>query len=77
MLEYLLRLARDVRRRLDPFRGPSSNPPGDPQAAVWEPRPRKPVGPRSAVAVAEPEPPRYVDARAYTARNVRVDVSQD
>jgi hypothetical protein len=76
MLDYLLRLAADVLRRLGPFRGPSSNPPGDPHAAVWEPRPRKPVGPRSAVAVAEPERPHYVDARARVARNARVDVGE-
>jgi hypothetical protein len=51
MLDYLRRLAAAMLRRgpFHPF-----NPPADPYAAVREPRPNKPGGRSSAVALSEP-----------------------
>lgn len=63
MFAYLRRLAAALRQRapFHPF-----NPPSDPYATVREPRPSKPGGRSSAVALREPEPPAVVNA---TGRN--------
>jgi hypothetical protein len=55
MFAYLRRLAKLIMRR--PF-----NPPFDPCAAVRQPRPVRPGGRSSAVAVSEPDPPSTVSA---------------
>lgn len=59
MFAYLRRLAAALRARppFHPF-----NPPSDPYATVREPRPAKPGGRSSAVALSEPEPPAVVNA---------------
>jgi hypothetical protein len=54
MLDYLRRLAVSFLRRRSPFH--PFNPPADPYAAVREPRPARPGGRSSAVALEEPPP---------------------
>jgi hypothetical protein len=59
MLTYLRRLAASIMRR-SPFH--PLNPPSDPYAIVRQPRPVRPGGRSSAVALREPDPPRTVHA---------------
>jgi hypothetical protein len=54
MFTYLRRLAESIMRRGAPFH--PFDPPFDPYAAVRQPRPTKPRGRNSAVALSEPEP---------------------
>ena len=60
MLNYLRRLASSFLRRRFPFH--PFNPPSDPCVAVREPRPGRPSGRSSAVAVEEPPPSSTVRA---------------
>lgn len=55
MFPFVRRMVAALLNRLRPFR-----PPEDPYAAVREPRRRNPSGRTSAVALAEPEPPKRV-----------------
>jgi hypothetical protein len=55
MFQFLRGLVAALLNRFRPF-----SPPEDPYAAVREPRRQSPTGRASAVALAEPEPPKQV-----------------
>jgi len=57
MFQFVRRVVAMLLNRLRPF-----SPPEDPYAAVREPRRRNPSGRSSAVALAEPDPPKRVRA---------------
>jgi hypothetical protein len=57
MFQFVRRLVAALLNRRRPF-GPLE----DPYAGVREPRPRKPGGRSSAIALAEPDPPKLVRA---------------
>jgi hypothetical protein len=59
MIQFIRRVIGALLGRLRPF-GPG--PPQDPYAAVREPRRHNPTGRGSAVALAEPEPRKGVEA---------------
>jgi hypothetical protein len=66
MFHFVRRIVGALLNRRRPF-----GPPPDPYATVWEPRRRNPNGRSTAVALAEPEPPKRVQAvgRAGTRGN--------
>ena len=57
MFQFVRRMISALLNRLGP-----SSPPEDPYAAVREPRRRNPSGRSSAIALAEPEPQKPVQA---------------
>jgi hypothetical protein len=57
MFQFVRRLVAALLNRLRPF-----SPPEDPYATVREPRRHSPSGRTSAVALAEPDPPKHVRA---------------
>jgi hypothetical protein len=57
------RVRQLLTRLLAQWPGPEEAPPDDPYAGVRHPRRGGPAGKSSAIAVAEPEPDRVVEAR--------------